>query len=209
MIACAGNLDTDNAITYEMSTALQSRLIHYELKVNLKDWVNWAAGASQDHRVISFLEARPDLLHNFNMNSSDKTFPCPRTWEFVSDLLVHNEDVTPVQLEPSIIGTVGRGAAMEFVAYTEIFGKLPNISDIIAKPAHVPVPDENDAKFALTGMISANMDKTNAKSLLAYVTRMPIEFQVITMRKALAGNVELFRHPAVGDWRRENSSVYM
>ena len=39
-IACAGNLETDNAIVQPMSTALQSRLVHLELVVDVKEWLD-------------------------------------------------------------------------------------------------------------------------------------------------------------------------
>lgn len=76
-IVCAGNKDTDNAIVNRMSTAMQSRLVHLELDVDIKAWLAWAAEAQLDYRVISYIESRPEHLHLFDPNHNDKTFATP------------------------------------------------------------------------------------------------------------------------------------
>lgn len=76
-IICAGNKDTDKAITVRQSTAMQSRISHYTLQVSSADWLDWANANDIDQRVISFIKFKPDMLHKFNPNSVDSTFACP------------------------------------------------------------------------------------------------------------------------------------
>ncbi len=76
-IVCAGNLITSNAIVQRMSTAMQSRLIHAELVVDINSWVQWANLHKIDHRIIAYLQNVPTNLHNFQPNHDDKTFACP------------------------------------------------------------------------------------------------------------------------------------
>lgn len=77
-IVCAGNKETDSAIVNRMSTAMQSRLIHLELDVDIKTWLSWASENGIDYRVVSYIESRPEHLHQFDPNHNDKTFACPQ-----------------------------------------------------------------------------------------------------------------------------------
>jgi len=77
VIVCAGNKDSDNAIVNRLSTAMQSRLVHLELEIDVRAWLDWATSAGLDHRVISYVEGHPDHLHQFDPNHNDKTFSCP------------------------------------------------------------------------------------------------------------------------------------
>jgi len=76
-IVCAGNRETDNAIVNRLSTAMQSRLIHLELDIDVLTWLAWAAENQLDYRVISYIESRPEHLSQFDPNHNDKTFANP------------------------------------------------------------------------------------------------------------------------------------
>lgn len=77
-IVCAGNLETDNAIVQPMSTALQSRLVHLELVVDAKEWVEWASSNEIHHHITSYINFKPGNLYTFSPNHSDNTYACPR-----------------------------------------------------------------------------------------------------------------------------------
>ena len=83
----AGNLMTDKAIVNRISTAMQSRMIHCEIAVDKDVWIKWADAHDIDHRVKSFIQFKPNGLHMFDPQHNEETFPCPRTWEFVSRLI--------------------------------------------------------------------------------------------------------------------------
>lgn len=76
-IVAAGNLDSDKAITNRISTALQSRMIHFELEVDHKSWLEWANNNEVDYRIKSFIGFKPEMLHHFDPNHKDNTFPTP------------------------------------------------------------------------------------------------------------------------------------
>jgi MoxR-like ATPase len=42
VIFAAGNRQGDRGVTYSMPAPLANRFSHYELDVNLDDWVDWA-----------------------------------------------------------------------------------------------------------------------------------------------------------------------
>jgi hypothetical protein len=198
-IVCAGNLETDGAIVQPMSTALQSRLVHLELSVDNKEWLDWAAGANLDHRISSFIRFKPGMLYTFTPEHTDKTYACPRTWEFVHRALGVSEIGEPETL-PLLSGTLSEGVAREFITFCRIFDSLPKMADIIASPKEVVMPKEPSILFALTGAISHNAAVGTIAPLMEFVERMPIEFQVVCLRETMRRNKEMISQPAIQKW---------
>ena len=204
VIVCAGNLGTDNAIVNQMSTAMQSRLIHLELAVDTNAWLEWASENKLDYRVTSFIQFRKDLLYRFDPNHSDKTFPCPRTWEFASALIKKWPDIPHNRLAV-LAGTIGEGVAREFVGFCKIFQKLPNISQIVSQPTKVKMPEEPSVLFAISGMIGHETKETNIAPIMNFIERMPLEFQIITIRDIVKRNRKLVQDPALKSWISNNA----
>ncbi len=203
-IVCAGNLGTDNAIVNQMSTAMQSRLIHLELGIDANAWLEWASENKLDYRVTSFIQFRKDLLFRFDPNHSDKTFPCSRTWHFVSKLIKQWNDIPHSKLA-LIAGTIGEGVAREFVGFCKIFQKLPNISQIVSQPTKVKMPEEPSVLFAISGMIGHETKETNIAPIMDFIERMPLEFQIITIRDIVKRNRKLVQDPALKAWISNNA----
>ena len=193
----------DKAIVNRMSTAMQSRLIHYQAVPDIKSWIKWANLHNIDFRIKSFVQFRPELLHNFDPNHSEHTFPCPRTWEFLS-LLITSEPVINNDVMPMVSGTIGQGAALEFAAYSDIFQRLPTIDTILARPDYVDVPSEPDVLYAISGLISKHASTTNLDGLMKFVTRLPMEFQAITLQAIMAADETFMNEPAVDKWVTAN-----
>lgn len=188
-MVAAGNLDTDKAVVFNMSTALQSRLIHFELEVNLSDWMNWAVNHGFDHRILAFLNFKKNMLMNFDPNHSDKTFPCPRTWEFLNRLI--KDETVDQDTLPCIAGTIGQGAAAEFNTFCKIYKELPTVSNIIADPLNTSIPSEPGAKYAVASMLTQEIDANNIKDIIMYIERFDIEMKIIFARGAFALNPKL------------------
>ena len=203
VIVCAGNELTDRAIVNRMGTAMESRLIHLVLSVDIAEWVKWASTNKLDYRVISYLNSQPKMLHNFDPNHDDKTFPCPRTWEFVSKLLkVIGNNPLPEQL-PLLAGTVGEGAAREFIMFSETISELPTIAEIKKDPMKAKLSTKPALLFAVSHMIAANMAPTNIDVLMRYTSRMSLEFETITLQNALYRDKTLIQEQALIDWMSE------
>lgn len=198
-IVAAGNLSTDKAIVNRMGTAMQSRIVHLNMAVNHKDWLDWAYGAGIDRRVTSFIEFRPELLHKFDPNHKDDTFPCPRTWEFMSDIFKDTDVFDETDLEIAK-GTIGEGPAIEFNGYMAIHESLPSIKAIVKDPMNTPISNEMGVKYALTGLIAHEVDEKNITQLAKFVERLPSEFQLLTWRAAVRINPDIMNTKYIGDW---------
>ena len=208
VIVAAGNLATDKAIVNTMGTALQSRMVHFEVRVDHDSWIDWANTNHIDKRITAYLNFRPEQLHRFDPNHDDKTFACPRTWEFLSRLTVGEAELTLDDL-PLYAGTVGEAAAHEFVTYTNCFKHLPTIEQIIRAPDTTAVPDEPGTLFALSGLVTEKAKDTNIVPIIEYIKRLPAEFQVTTMKAIGKRNAQLIiNSQEFQDWCNECARKY-
>ena len=176
LIAC-GNRETDRAGVYRMPTPLASRFIHVEIKVSLTDWAAWAATHDVDPRVIFFLQFRQELLHQFNPQSREYAFPCPRTWEFVSNALkaTGDREIDPDIERAMFRGAVGEAAATEFTAFLRVWKELPHPRTIIDDPHNAPIPGNMSALLALCGSLYRVADEFNMDSIVTYAQRLTPE----------------------------------
>jgi len=181
-MVAAGNKATDNAIVIKLSTALQSRVGHLFLDVDKGEWVNWAIGAGIDARIIGLIEFKPSLLHNFDPDHTDNTFSCPRTLEMLSRVVTGSQ--VSIDDDALIEGIIGKGAAIEFISFCDIYQNLPPIADIIKDPKGSPVPSEDSLRYALSVYLADHMSKANAAPLVEYLGRVPVDFQVVAIRIA-------------------------
>jgi hypothetical protein len=198
-VVCAGNLETDGAIVEQMSTALQSRILHLELMVDLPEWIRWAGPAGIDYRIQSYLESQPSALYSFRPDHSDRTYSSPRTWEF-ANRIINKYDVKDEDALPMLSGCITEGVARPFLTFCDIFDKLPSIHDILMSPKSIRVPGEPSILFAMCGSIAHHATMVNIGGLLDYIKRMPLEFQVVCVRMTLARNTSMVNDADMQKW---------
>lgn len=182
-IVAAGNKSTDRAVVNQMSTALQSRMIHYELDVNVRDWMEYALQSGIDYRITGFISYMPSRLMDFKPDHQDRTFACPRTWEFLSRLIKDQE--VSFEIAARVAGTIGAGVGVEFITFAQEFDRLPKVRDILANPRGTAVPQESSTKYATVSMLIEHFTHDNLHELIDYLKRFDIEFQVIFCRGAV------------------------
>lgn len=206
-IGAAGNLDTDRAITNPISTALQSRVAHLEMEYSykeLRDDVmlpnNW------DYRIVTWLEQHPSKGMDFRPDHNDKTFACPRTWEFMNKYIkgkdyktITDENGNTIfEMQPKLplyAGTIGAGAAIEFLNYCRVFGQLPPYQTILSDPLNALLPDDVNIRWATVGMMTEHIEEDNFVHFATYADRMPMNFRVLFYRIALKKHQWVWGHP--------------
>jgi len=207
LIAAAGNLTTDRAIVNTQSTATTSRLTHYRMRVDHKVWVDWANANEIDHRIISLIKFKPEILHRFDTSTSELTFPCPRTWEFASKVITNKTTIDHIT-KTRLAGTVGEGAAVELATYSEIYQNLPTIDQILANPkSGWKVPKEPSELFAVTTMLSHNSTLATIEKMMIANSRLPTEMQVVTLKDIYKRGSELKKCPVVKEWSTKNANI--
>lgn len=185
-IICCGNLITDKAVVHKMSTALQSRLIHFQLDVDVNEWTNWAVKNDIDHRIVAFVNFDNNMLMNFSPDHEDNTFACPRTWEFLNRTM-KDVDIDRVAHTPRIVGTIGNAAGQEFISFCEVYNDLPKWEHLIDPKINdaLKPPPEPAAKFAVVSWIGTELDEDEVEVVLPYVKKFGGDFQMLFCRHIL------------------------
>jgi hypothetical protein len=182
IMVAAGNKSTDKAVVTQMSTALASRMVHYSLEPTVQDFTEYGLQAGIDQRILAFVNEVPSRLMRFNPEKVglDKTFPCPRTWEFLSRL-IKNKPIEDRHLG-RLAGTIGQGTAIEFLTFVKLYDKLPKLPDILANPQAVPVPAEASAKYATMFMLVEHADLQNIDPIVEYIKKFGLDQQIVFSR---------------------------
>ncbi len=196
-IFAAGNRQGDRGVTYTMPAPLANRFSHYEVEVNLDDWVYWAYQNNIDERVIAFLRFRPDQLFEFDPSHNPVAFPSPRSWEFAHRAL-HKFVAMPDLLQGALQACVGPAAGIEMTAFINSLDQMPDLDDILAGK-DVPVPEEIDLQYAvasaLVGRAIRAKDDDNKEQVLGRILDYADKFRQREMGVMLVSDM----HRAVGD----------
>lgn len=181
-ILAAGNRAEDSSITFRMPAALSNRFVHLDYEVDFDDWRKWAVDSDIHPLVLGFLSTRQELL--FNMEKAEKGFPTPRSWEMVSDLL--RSFGVAKDAQDILVGTVGEGASIEFIAYCEKALSEEAILAILADPDNAALPANLGDQYALISYItSASRDTKILDAAAGIVLRLKPELGVLLLRNIL------------------------
>lgn len=206
ILMAAGNRDVDKAITHRMSTALQSRVIHYTLKSDTEAWLDWANKVQIDHRAMAYVSYKKESNDFDPTDQNAETYMCERTLEFLSDQLKVIGAKVEEKHTPLIVGTIGLKQGIEFSTYCQVFDQIPTVEEIEKNPSTTIVPDRPDQLFAVSSSIGNHLTTTNIDSIMKYIVRMEPEFQQTTLRYSLAREPKLIGNPEVGQWVKDNAS---
>lgn len=216
-IFAAGNRQGDRGVTYSMPAPLANRFSHFEVDVNLDDWVTWAYAYGIDERVIGFLRFRPELLFDFDPAHNPVAFPSPRSWEFAHRAL-HKFDSNQEMLIGALQACVGPAAGIELAAFVENLDQLPDIDDIVNGEA-VKVPKEIDLQYAvasaLVGRAIKAKDTANAATVIGNILEFAGSFPQREMGVMLVSDLhraigqDLFSVPQFAKWAKAVADVML
>jgi hypothetical protein len=197
----AGNSESDGGGTQRMNSALANRFVHVRVAADLADWAFWACGGvaaapaptapfqfapapgpALEPIVVAFAQFRPELLHKFDRAA--EAFPTPRSWSFVSRIVSLGLDQATERA--LVTGCVGEGAADEFFVFQATWRRCPSIDGILLDPAGAPVPEDVGLQYAVASALATRSTVDNWERVLAYLKRMPSDFNVFAVRSAVA-----------------------
>lgn len=199
-VFAAGNLSEDRAHTFDMPAPLNNRLRHVQLAVpSSEDWIkNYAVPAKVDHRVVSFLASRDDMLYKFNGDEDEISFPTPRTWDILSRSIAGHEDENA--LEFAACSSVGVAAGTQFVAHIKMAMEF-DIAKIF-ETSTLPVDVKNSEPSVVYALISSIIsfykkksgkdDGTAAKAVLTVSQEFNKEHEIMVLSLANSVNPKFF-----------------
>lgn len=196
VIVCAGNKLDDNAITVNLSTAMQSRLIHIMMEPSLEQWMeNVAIKEHYDERVTAYLKMFPEHLMVFNPENVEHTFACPRTWEFVNRLIKNEPEIDNSYLA-LLSGTITNEIAISFLSFCKVKNEMITYKDVIAHPETAKIPEKNEAKWGTIFHLLNHVDGNNFEEISKYIGRYSVDYKIIFYRSVYKYHPELEDHPA-------------
>lgn len=207
MIVLAGNKATDRAIVNPIGTALQSRVVHFEMEINFDEFVEDVMIPHKwDERLVAFLHANMGYLHDFDPAHKNKTFCCPRTWDFVNaDLKLQPPGSLPDSDSTYYGGHVTPGKAVEFVQFTQVYNKLVTIEKVVADPQGCRLPDDNNLAWATVIYLANQTTVDNFPEVLEYIERFKtFTHRILYFRTAGKMLPELQETP---EWRKAAGAI--
>ena len=162
VVVGAGNRAQDSAIVKPMSSALLNRMVHVQLKVSHREWLDWAAANALHPLVLDYVRTRPDHLWS-QPPKTEEPFSTPRSWHMLSDALY------------------GCGVATKDVA--EVDGDLPLDSASAATPPRL-AEDMLDAVGVLS---SGCLTPAHAQQFKAFVKQMRSKYRLAVIVKGEVG----------------------
>lgn len=204
VLSMAGNLTTDRAIVNLAGTGMQSRVITLEMEINFREWLEDVALAENyDSRIVAYLSQYESKLMDFRPDHNEKTFCCPRTWEFMNRL-VKDKEITD-RKTAMYAGTITSGVAANFVAFTQVYKDLINVREILADPLRCRMPSHNDLRWATISHMMEKVDDKNFGDLSDYANRFSLDFRLLFFRSAMVRHKHLRHHPAFSNAQIELS----
>lgn len=163
VLIAAGNRETDKGVTYRMPKPLENRFVHFELRVDFADWLQWAVNNKVDADVVGYLTFCKSDLYNFDPASSSRGFATPRSWSFVSQLLEGSEP-SDDQID-LVAGCVGEGTAVKFMAHRKVAGDLPNPEDVLDGKVKTLAVKEVSAMYSMATSLCYELQTRNEQGI--------------------------------------------
>jgi len=216
-IIAAGNRQGDCGVTYSMPAPLANRFSHYEVEINLDDWVAWAYANGIDERIIAFLRFRQDLLFEFDAAQNPVAFPSPRSWEFAHRALQKFDESSNLLLG-ALQACVGKAAGIEVKAFVDSLDQMPDL-DAIVKGEEVAAPKEIDLQYAvataLVGRAIRAKETDDAMkvhgNILNYASRLPQREMGVMMVSDMhrAVGQDIFAVPEFAAWADKIADIML
>lgn len=170
----------DRAVVNDLSTALKSRMITIRIEPDSNIWVNYASKYNIDERIISFILANPDMLSNFDPESKEDAYACPRSWEALSKILRTYPDINKEEDLPLFSGVIGQTAANLFLDYCELYKNMLTLEEILKDPTLASPPSEKSMQWACICSLASQLSKLEpeGKDFIEVTTKFIPQFDM-------------------------------
>jgi hypothetical protein len=206
-IIAAGNRENDRGVTYRMPPPLANRFVHLEMVVDFEDWKTWAFQNNIDASVIGYLSFDKTKLFAFDPVKNERSFPTPRSWEYVHKILHSN--LSETLLHEAVAGAIGKENSVDFLAFRKVMHKLPDIEAIVK--GEIKTIDEEDTKvlFALcAGLVNylkQSKEKNLIDNILSFSLSLPGEFAIMLVKDMQKSKLPVENAPHWETWVRKFS----
>jgi hypothetical protein len=201
-IVAAGNNESDRGVVYRMPPPLANRFVHLEMQVDFEDWKLWAFKSKILSSVIGYLQYDKDKLFVFDPAKNEKSFPTPRSWEYVDRVM--KTGLNKKLLFDTISGAVGKEVATDFLAFEKVMHSLPDIDLLLNGESKEEISHDNQVLFALcAGIVNhlKNEDKNSkVDEALKFSFSLPPEFSVMLVKDLQQSGINIESSAVWEEW---------
>lgn len=155
-IVAAANPPDHSAGGVDLTPPMANRFLHINFEPSPQEWLtgmrsSFAAlpasravsaddvrAAEEVGAVCAFIEARPELLHQYpdTDEAAGRAWPSRRSWEATARVLSHLRRDDTAAIAAVVVGLVGDGAGSEYMQFRASID-LPSVIDVLADPSIV------------------------------------------------------------------------
>ncbi len=203
-IVAAGNNESDRGVVYRMPPPLANRFVHLSMEVSFEDWKSWAYANEIDSSIIAFLHYDSTKLFDFDPSKNQKSFPTPRSWEYVDKILASG--IERSLLLETMSGAIGSESATAFISFRKVMNRLPDI-DKLLNDEDVEVEHDSQVLFALIAGVVSNIKQNTTKvkidNALKFSLTLPKEFSVMLVKDMQQNGLNVEGSAVWEDWVEE------
>jgi hypothetical protein len=209
----AANRGEDRSGSTKALDHLINREQEIKIEPDLDSWTEWATRNTVMPITIGFANNNPQIVFEGKVPEKQGPFCTPRSLVECDSYLQYlagpdgNDLPTDATTMEEIVGFIGEGAAIQWRNTIKLQQESPKLSDIIAHPDKVKVPQAPDALMLICYELAHRVEDDTLKPVITYIDRFPKEFGV-AFAKALTGRKpKLLVHPALNSWCKTNASL--
>ena len=203
-IVAAGNNESDRGVVYRMPPPLANRFVHLNMEVSFEDWKAWAYENGIESSIIAFLNYDSTKLFDFEPSKNQKSFPTPRSWEYVHKIL--SSDMPESLLMDIVSGAIGSESATAFMSFRKVMNRLPDIDKLLKGEAQ-EFEHDSQVLFALIAGLISNIKQESSKekidNALKFSLSLPKEFSVMLVKDMQQNKINVEGSLVWEDWVEE------
>lgn len=209
MVISTGNRVKDKTGSRKVLSHLRNRETVIEFEPSLQGWTEWAVANGVSETTVGFINYRPDLLNKYDPDKDIN--PTPRAWvEGVDNLL---GSVSREHWRNVILGSVGEGAADEYMGWIQIAETMVDlnvlIKDIEQDPKTAYLPSDSMTSYAIISGLAYRANKDNLGKLITYTQRISMEFVVLLMMIARNADPNIIKNRDYIDFLITNQNLVL
>jgi hypothetical protein len=214
MIVATGNRVEDKAGVTRTLTHFADRMCHINVEAEPQAWLeDFAIPRGLSEKVIGYIMLDKSNLDKFDPDA--EKCPTPRTWEAVSGWVKYLDTLNKPGMErirnkyaqSVLAGELGIGEATKFWAFCSLFGRLPNIDDLLKDPENASINYEIDVQYALIVAIANRMDDKNFGAAIKYIDRIGPDFVTLAVKLGTKHRPEIRKCKEYTQWVIQNQGV--
>jgi hypothetical protein len=213
VVMFAGNFMNEKSGSRKEPRHLIGRRIEIRIDDDLESTIDYYHSINLLPETIKFAEENPQLVFE-PMPEDERPWCTPRSLhqcDIHLQSLMRSFDTLEIPTDSLTIeemsGGIGKPAATMFIKVIRLGQELHSYEEVVANPATITLPSKPDAQRLMSYKLAARVTEADAKAVLTFMTRMPVEHQTMFVRMTIQRHYELAFQPDFAAWCSKNTAL--